>query len=427
MALTKRFYTNHKTVITAENMNDIQDSIIALEALAGIVPGEGEATRNISVVNRNGNFTLVETVGLPDGLYWFDNPVTFKDDTQTETFQLYGLVAKTENGWLNYDNGRSCITDDFGVLIAWTYASLPDVTEESEGKVLTVTDGKWEVADPQQVFPLEEAHVIPTHEPQELLPGNGYCGFSRILVDAAPEGGGDGGSYPGGSGGGGGGSLPDADNSGFGDNYIPEEDGGEVNTGNFFYGTSDTAFPAIPVHPEALYAIVYTKDWKHYEGSELVTTEKTFVTLTAAPLVFNGYSIEGYAHLSYGKSSTNLGNGRIFRDFMAESGGWKFQAEWINHSLYAKKILWVNYTIMMKDEVTPWHPEDSDPVPEKKPGTQAVPAEYEEAYEISGASAYSLMSATQKITGITEPMTPTQAANALVDYYNQPKAEEVLW
>lgn len=31
MGLTKRVYENHKTVIPAENLNDIQDAIIALE------------------------------------------------------------------------------------------------------------------------------------------------------------------------------------------------------------------------------------------------------------------------------------------------------------------------------------------------------------------------------------------------------------
>lgn len=153
MALTKRFYTNHKTVITAENMNDIQDAIIALEAFAGITPGEGEATRNISVVNPNGNYTLAETVALPDGLYWFVNPVTFKDETQTVAFQVSGLVAKADTAFLTYDNGRSCVTDDNGVLIAWNYTSLPDVTEENDGKVLAVVEGKWAVADPQSVFP----------------------------------------------------------------------------------------------------------------------------------------------------------------------------------------------------------------------------------------------------------------------------------
>lgn len=266
---------------------------------------------------------------------------------------------------------------------------------------------------------LMEAYVTSSEKDRVIYPDEGFYGFSKITVGGVDFGGGSGGGY-----------LPDADNSGFGDNYVPEEDGGEVNTGNFFYGTSDTAFPAIPNYPETPYAVVYTQDWTHYEGSELVKSERTLVTLTAGPLAYKGKPA-GY-ECSFGYRASFLEqpgvhpNDRIYRRFMADSGGWKFLSETINNHIYAKEFLWANHTITLDDEVTVWRP-GTDPVPETRPGTQAVPAEYAEAYEISGASAYSLMSATQKITGITEPMTPTQAANALVDYYNQPKAEEVLW
>ena len=37
MALTKVTYENHKTVITAQNLNDIQDAVIALEGDMGDV------------------------------------------------------------------------------------------------------------------------------------------------------------------------------------------------------------------------------------------------------------------------------------------------------------------------------------------------------------------------------------------------------
>lgn len=42
MALTKREYVNNETTITAENLNAIQDSIIALEADAPVVLTEAE-------------------------------------------------------------------------------------------------------------------------------------------------------------------------------------------------------------------------------------------------------------------------------------------------------------------------------------------------------------------------------------------------
>ena len=158
MALTKRTYKDHKVVITAKNLNDIQDSIIALEKVVGIVPGEGEATRTISVVNPNGNLTLAEAVALPDGLYWFKNPVAFTNEDQTETFQISGLVAKQETAWLSYDTGTACATDDSGILQVWLYTCLPSVTEEDNGKVLSVVGGRWVTTDPESIFPdAEEA------------------------------------------------------------------------------------------------------------------------------------------------------------------------------------------------------------------------------------------------------------------------------
>ena len=39
MALTKRNYVSGETVITAENLNEIQDSIIALESNGGVGMG----------------------------------------------------------------------------------------------------------------------------------------------------------------------------------------------------------------------------------------------------------------------------------------------------------------------------------------------------------------------------------------------------
>lgn len=153
MALTKRLYINHKTVITAENLNDIQDAIIALEQVVGIVPGEGEATRTICVINPNGNYTLAETVALPDGLYWLVNPIIFTNADATETFRLTGLAAKTGSVWVVYDTGSCCTVDDAGVLQSWFYIGLPAVSEESDGMVLAVSGGRWGPADPQTIFP----------------------------------------------------------------------------------------------------------------------------------------------------------------------------------------------------------------------------------------------------------------------------------
>ena len=51
MALSKRTYVSGKTVITAENLNEIQDSIIALENNGSVTPHIGD----------NGNWYLGNT------------------------------------------------------------------------------------------------------------------------------------------------------------------------------------------------------------------------------------------------------------------------------------------------------------------------------------------------------------------------------
>lgn len=153
MALTKRLYKNHKVVITAENLNEIQDAIIELERVVGIVPGEGESVWNVTIINPNSNYTLAETVALPDGLYWVLNPITFTSEDQTETFTISELVAKYGYAWQVYASGRSCVTDAAGVLQAWAYTALPEVTSDDEKKLLAVMDGEARWASIDEIIP----------------------------------------------------------------------------------------------------------------------------------------------------------------------------------------------------------------------------------------------------------------------------------
>ena len=71
MALTKRNYVSGKTVITAENLNEIQDSIIALESNGGVGMGITGATvgqiAKIAAVDDNGVPTAWEPVDMPSG------------------------------------------------------------------------------------------------------------------------------------------------------------------------------------------------------------------------------------------------------------------------------------------------------------------------------------------------------------------------
>ena len=121
MALTKRLYKNHQTVITAENMNDIQDAILALEQMAGIIPGEGETTKIINVINLTGALTAAQAANHPDGLYWVANPVTFQDATGALTFHLSGLAAKNGSTWLGYGAGQEISINTNGAIVSCRY------------------------------------------------------------------------------------------------------------------------------------------------------------------------------------------------------------------------------------------------------------------------------------------------------------------
>lgn len=71
MALTKINYVSGKTVITAENLNDIQDAILDLERKGGVGMGITGATvvqiAKISAVDASGVPTAWEPVDMASG------------------------------------------------------------------------------------------------------------------------------------------------------------------------------------------------------------------------------------------------------------------------------------------------------------------------------------------------------------------------
>lgn len=83
MALTKRNYVSGETVITAENLNEIQDAIIALESNGGVGMGITGATvgqiAKIATVDENGKPTAWSPVDMPSG----GSSVTITDDDVT--------------------------------------------------------------------------------------------------------------------------------------------------------------------------------------------------------------------------------------------------------------------------------------------------------------------------------------------------------
>ena len=89
MALTKRNYVSGKTVITAENLNEIQDAIIALESNGGVGMGITGAK-----VGQIAKITAVDTDGVPTA--WSPVDMPSGGGGSAETFELIKYIETTE-------------------------------------------------------------------------------------------------------------------------------------------------------------------------------------------------------------------------------------------------------------------------------------------------------------------------------------------
>lgn len=96
MALTKINYVSGKTVITAENLNDIQDAVLDLERKGGVGMGITGATvgqiAKITAVDGNGVPTAWEPVDMPSG--GGDGEWVFAGSVTAESA---GMVLKVSN------------------------------------------------------------------------------------------------------------------------------------------------------------------------------------------------------------------------------------------------------------------------------------------------------------------------------------------
>lgn len=96
MALTKRNYVSGETVITAKNLNEIQDAIIALESNGGVGMGIAGATAGqiakISAVDASGAPTAWEPADMPSG--GGDGEWVFAGSVTAESA---GMVLKVSN------------------------------------------------------------------------------------------------------------------------------------------------------------------------------------------------------------------------------------------------------------------------------------------------------------------------------------------
>lgn len=89
MALTKRNYVSGETVITAKNLNEIQDAIIALESNGGVGMGITGAT-----VGQIAKIAAVDASGVPTA--W--SPVDIPSGGSSEEMRVIKTITITSDG-----------------------------------------------------------------------------------------------------------------------------------------------------------------------------------------------------------------------------------------------------------------------------------------------------------------------------------------
>lgn len=126
MALTKINYVSGKTVITAENLNDIQDAVLDLESKDGVGMGITGATvgqiAKITAVDESGKPTAWSPVDMPSGGVSGDvtNIITYPVAQKYEVSDYYKYVSYTQatlntDGTLN-ESGVGFTTDYLPVI-----------------------------------------------------------------------------------------------------------------------------------------------------------------------------------------------------------------------------------------------------------------------------------------------------------------------
>jgi len=355
---------------------------------------------------------------------------------------------------------------------------------------------------------LEEAYVTPTTEQQEILPPEGVYGFSKILVDAAQEGGGDIG-----------GDWDSAEDTTFGDDYY------NVPTGNYDYSAGSDENPHyIPEIPGTGFKALFSKKvkagqkfrWfidgqKHevttnadcylFLGTGYVPNYEAYRVALFAKASFSGtyttpngsttfssdksgYADVHYKILQFGSLTStdfadivvcNMGsfsNETDFEkalhafasDFDETTGTEQFIAfvsdtqilydgsainnadkspmtiyecnagaenTWVqigntdgtDYPVGAYTLVWNSHDLKDMTGQFVTQSKSDDPVEEMSLGEEGVPVERDETYTIEGETVNTFVSAVQKVTGGKTPLTPTDAALALDEYYAHPAEE----
>lgn len=249
---------------------------------------------------------------------------------------------------------------------------------------------------------LEEAYVTPTSEPQEILPGPGFYGFSKIYVDAAPENGSTGGGTGGDSGGDTGGGDSGGDSGGGGDSsdLTPAEDesfGKEKYPYMAYYAPDGGLIDYAPAPIGEYFALYWvTNNAGGVSGGE-VTAHYVELWVSQTPLEARGYGLWPVSELE----TEGWVMSKYTCDLLAGETAWTFVEDkhicidpwdWVNHDLAGSPGSAGTYSPYVLIE------------------------EIEDTYTVEGETMNTLVYAAQSVTGSPDPMTPAEATTALEEY-----------
>lgn len=131
MALTKRNYVSGETVITAENLNEIQDAIIALEGTAG-----DDSTHSVYYIDLAGSYPKYTCpVAMADIKAAYDAgkvlKCRFRVNTMTGTLPLVALLP-FGLGWVFSTGGASSVLEQKPTLFTVAITTDGVLAEETE-------------------------------------------------------------------------------------------------------------------------------------------------------------------------------------------------------------------------------------------------------------------------------------------------------
>ena len=149
MALSKRTYVGGTTKITAANLNDIQDSIIALEDKGITIDSALSSTSTNPVQNKVVNSELNKKLPLSGGTltgnltgkYITGTWLKTTDASELSTTPTKIPVLDSE-GWIYYRTLEH-LKSDLGVGNGGSSSNLPVVSTSDNGKFLQVVNGAW--------------------------------------------------------------------------------------------------------------------------------------------------------------------------------------------------------------------------------------------------------------------------------------------